>query len=801
MLKMKYRVACLLIFAHFALCMCVALFYLTLSGGINEQRELSVAKGGRSVTADRNKRSSRCNHPYAAEPDVPFPCATRVTRYNDVGTFFRWKQEEERRKNKLLAPVLRFCAARRVDPFPTVETWGSDTVRATDSLAFLGCGSVRHHVHSGWPAWDYTDGFDIPKDVFLEGSGVVLLSKRLVRESEERAAGVGMSGQWHRCWIIPLTRTRSSKNDTANSAVVYEPTCQAGDVVDVRMESPTAKVAVDRVIDLDNGVLEVQFYIRKRGAYSFSADLLVRHQDMLAALLAVNASGNSSLRSLGRLSSSVLLGSHGTASHGAPGPNIPKNNRTPAYPTNVFRMLRRTGTHGKPFLEHEAVRFDDGVNVIPLPVPCDSVDDFDRFRFGGWYRVGEQCDGVHCITSPLEENRPHPLLISTNGWMWVSDVCQMRLFTDEELLRKIFKGVWFFAWGASTTRDSLTNMLEEHLHTRIFGTFMRDLWRLPKDRDPNFHDYCAWDRCVIPQSEWSRNLFNKTNEFTASSRVTLAWGDCKNNPEDMCPVHKRFSLFQEGINASIGVQARKEQGSETLCGSQGFPDVLLLDHVAWGCEPSTDDPLLLFRTRRLLMNHFSELFKEIVGASSPKDLSVAEWPLTFWHTSPARSNANKSERDGDYYRLRERHLQWAMEDDLASLYRLPEGDSRIVKRIIFMRNGANVTYIQNNNRYPTLTAEEVRRHLDPHTLPRSLAMVPPIVLISRHEITLPLHFGNEFCRDDVHYGSSPAHCLSYSKRKDFGYYDCIRRTWGDTMLQIIWWNAMSRDGKRRGRIR
>lgn len=253
-----------------------------------------------------------------------------------------------------------------------------------------------------------------------------------------------------------------------------------------------------------------------------------------------------------------------------------------------------------------------------------------------------------------------------------------------------------------------------------------------------------------------------------------------------------MALFQQRLNSTIGVAARRGRA----CGSQSFPTVLLLDHVVWRVHPN-DDPAFLLAMRRLLLEQLPQLYKEVVMVSAPGDPDIDQWPLTVWHTAPASNNADKGVRDGNYNRGRGIHLQWAMEDDLAALYRLPDGDGRSVQRTVSAGDGAGVTYIQDNNRYPPLTAERVRRRRGSHNETRGMAMVPPIVLISRHQITLPLHFGNEFCRNGVHYGSTPGQCLTMMKKKNAAYYDCLRKTWADTMVQTVWYNAMSRDKQRR----
>ncbi|ORC86831.1 uncharacterized protein TM35_000251270, partial [Trypanosoma theileri] len=542
-------------------------------------RPTSSSEGQEDSPHLEHSNGGSCHDRYAAQPGTLFPCTPRVTRHNHLSEFFQWTAAEEQRKRKLLAPLHAFCESRRVDPFPTSAERASK-VRGTERLAFVGCGSSIPSS-SAQVLWDYADGVSVPEDVFIRSGGNVFVSTSLVTADEERSAFVGWSGQWHRCWIIPMTRT----TPPGGGGAVYEPTCQSGDVVDVRMESAMAKVAVERVIDMDNGVLEVQFYIRKRGVYSFCADLVVRHQDMLDALAASEKGRNRSVQMLGRLSPTALLEHHGTPEYAEAGPEIkPPLNKTPAYPKNVYCIGGTITSQGETAVGHAVgeamVRFNDGVDVVPLPTRCDVVDDFDRFRFGGWYRVGRRCDGVHCVALNLGAGEVDPLLESTEGWLWVSDVCQLRLFTDEELLLSLFPGAWFLAWGPSTTREPLADMLEEHLHTRIFNVFMKDLWRYPKKKTPPFYDYRMWDRCVEPHTLWSKELFKKAGRSTPSTRVTLLWGGCLSTFSNRCPKRQALALFHERINRTFGIAVRRGR-RDRACGSQSFPTVLLLDHVVW----------------------------------------------------------------------------------------------------------------------------------------------------------------------------------------------------------------------------
>ncbi|KAH9584060.1 hypothetical protein LSM04_005296 [Trypanosoma melophagium] len=756
---MKRRVVWLVVFLYLPIALWLYSLFSHLSDNSEGQEEMSSESVFRLIVPRGGSGTGSCHHRYAAQPGIPFPCTPRVTRHNHLSEFFHWTTAEEQRKTKLLAPVHTFCESRRVDPFPTSAERAS-RVRGTERLAFVGCGSSIPSS-SAQVLWDYADGVSVPEDVFLHSGGNVLVSTRLVTADEEHAAFVGWSGQWHRCWIIPMTRTAPP----GGGGAVYEPTCQAGDVVDVRMESAMAKVAVERVIDMDNGVLEVQFYIRKRGVYSFCADLVVRHQDMLDALAASKKDGNRSVQLLGRLSPTALLEHYGTPEYAEPGPEImPPLNKTPAYPRNVYCITGTASTHA---VGEAVVRFDDGVDVVPLPVRCDVVDDFDRFRFGGWYHVGRRCDGIHCVALGLRAGEVDPLLGSTEGWLWVSDVCQLRLFTDEELLLSLFPGAWFLGWGPSTTREPLADMLEEHLHTRIFWAFMKDLWKYPKKKTPPFYDYRMFDRCVEPHTPWSKELFRRAGNLTPSARVTLLWGGCLSTFSNRCPKRQGLILFHERINRTFGVAARRGR-RDSSCGSQSFPTVLLLDHVVWRIHPN-DDPAFLRAMRHLLLEQLPQLYKEVVMVSAAGDPDIAQGI----------------------------HLQWAMEDDLAALYRLPDGDGRSVQRTVRTGDGAGVAYIQDNNRYPPLTAERVRQRRGSYNETRGMAIVPPVLLISRHQITLPLHFGNEFCRNGVHYGSTSGHCLTASKVKNHIYYDCVRKTWADKVLQIAWYNAMSRDKQRR----
>eukprot|EP00658_Telonema_sp_P-2_P030383 TRINITY_DN22952_c0_g1_i1.p1 TRINITY_DN22952_c0_g1~~TRINITY_DN22952_c0_g1_i1.p1 ORF type:complete len:198 (+),score=16.00 TRINITY_DN22952_c0_g1_i1:110-703(+) len=68
---------------------------------------------------------------------------------------------------------------------------------------------------------------------------------------------------------------------------------------------------------------------------------------------------------------------------------------------------------------------------------------------------------------------------------------------------------------------------------------------------------------------------------------------------------------------------------------------------------------------------------------------------------------------------------------------------------------------------------------------------PFVVVISRHHMTLPFHFGNDYCHFGIHYGSTEGMCYTGYQRKGYGLENCVRKTFVDDMLPEIWFNAIA----------
>ncbi|CUG08378.1 Hypothetical protein, putative [Bodo saltans] len=520
-----------------------------------------------------------CLTPTPAKIGTPFPCTTRVTKYNSH-EFWNWPQAENLRRATLLAPILKGCKG--------IEPMGATPQeRNTTSLRVIGCS--------------------------------------------------GYSGTWTRCWIVPMTNTT-----TKDGSLV--PTCKAGDHYDVRIQSSHTKIAIDRVIDLDNGIYEMQFYVRFASLfYHITIDKVMLHQVMPL--------GYNDLRITLGNGSMVGFAKTKAWSDKRP-PGVPVE-ATPAWPlfTETFRPLNSLG-----------------VDVVPLPQRCDEVYDADRFRFGAWLRLRE-CDNVHCVGKLSGR-------ASLEGWLWTSDVCMMKMHSPKEL-EALVRRAWIVGWGGSTMKQPLSNFMEYYLEKPIFSVFMTQLDSLKKKRKrPGFFSYRQWDVTPFP-----------------TTRVSMQWGGC---PSIMAGPNG--CTFQVGLGSwskianLVGTPAAVDAKNET----PSFPTALLMDMTVW--RYPQDDDVAYLRT-------VDDLFKNIDGWVK---VSKRPRPMMTWVTTPSGGNSNRGYRAAGAPTgvTSGRNFDWLHEDHMMSA----------------VRSCGNLVHI------------------------------------SRHQITLPLHFGIEWVHFGLHYGASEGMC-------------------------------------------
>jgi hypothetical protein len=396
----------------------------------------------------------------------------------------------------------------------------------------------------------------------------------------------GTSGMWTRCWIIPHT----------NVSGVLEPTCMPGDHLDVRMESGDAKVGIDRTLDLNNGVYEMIFYIRKKGIYRVVVDKLQTHDALLGNPLRI---ADASKDPKG------LIGIFQKENHFTLPP--PQLRKTPPYPLN---------TESFPDNDYTDPR---GVDTVPVPVRCDETDDWDRFRFGAWYRVGS-CDGIHC-GGKLKE--------SMEGWAWVSDVCIMQMYTHEQL-RRVFNHTWIMGWGGSTLKQPFSNAIEYDLGHPIFGTFMWELDKLKASKKkPNFFSYRQYDTYPLE-----------------NCRFSMVWGGCMalNQGPSHCSTTQGIGTWPK-LPMYLGSAKRT-----SMPGIPTLPQMIVMDHSVWR-YPNHD--VTYYRRVDDLFAKFDDLFK-----------GERVKPLLVWTSGSVGGNANQIPRaDGPICELlRQHHTHWTHED-------------------------------------------------------------------------------------------------------------------------------------------
>lgn len=484
----------------------------------------------------------------------------------------------------------------------------------------------------------------------------------------------GESGRWNRCWVVPMT------GDPADPASV-RPTCSWGDHFDVMIQNDVAKVAIDRVIDLDNGAYELQFYIRKRGLYNITVDKMVLHHQGPAA-------SNVMRLTAGDNTTSIIGHIHRKEPHfRAPTVTFPA---TPHWPRNTETFIGN---------------YSGGVDVIPLPQRCDEVYDADRFRFGAWYRVGSECDDVHCVGKGLQERK-------MDGWLHVSDVCILSVFTHAEMVRLVAES-WIVGWGGSTMKQPLSNFVEYYLAKPIFKVFMGQLDSLKKSkRRPSFFSYRQWD--ITPFE---------------STRISMQWGGCPN-----------LVAGPQGCTTLVGIGNwggkmlplfGNPPASDTAGAPPSFPSALLIDPTVWR-YPQDDDPEY-FRTVDTLFSNVAALTES----------TKRRRPLIVWHTTPTAGNSERGHRPAS----------------------LPSGTDTMVRNFNWFHEDFMAKYRK-----------------DPSDR---------FVMISRHLITLPLHFGVEWVHFGLHYGASEGMCNTGHERKGYEFAYCVCKTWGDDAVILAWLNAFA----------
>lgn len=553
-------------------------------------------------------RGASCLTTTPAKPGVPFPCSTRVTKYNSHD-FWAWSDADEKRKAAALGPMLKQCEG--IDPMKPLTN-----ERPTVKLSIVGCG--------------------------------------------------GESGRWHRCWIVPLTN--------ATDDGVLRPTCKAGDYFDVKIDNENDKVAIDRIFELDNGAYEMQFYVRKKGVYTFQIDKLTLHQSITGDVLGP-------LRMT--LDNRSIVGVVQTKDT-FKGVKISQSTPTPKWPANT---------------ESFEATFDEGVDVVPLAQRCDEVTDLDRFRFGAWHRlIDGKCDDIHCTGDGLPERK-------MEGWVWTSDVCIMKLHTNAELV-ELMSQTYVVGWGGSTMKQPMSNFAEYYLRKPIFKVFMWQLDALKKvKKRPGFFSYRQWD--ITPYN---------------STRLLMLWGGCPNimAGPNLCPdLSMGAGNFDRKVAPYLVVNNSFVRTPE---GPPDYPTLLLMDLSVWRF-PHDDD----------------QAYMNIVASNIEKVTALAakakkRRPLVVWHSMPFPANSDRGPRGGvaPIY-AKSQLFHWYQED-----YMSRRQDS---------------------------------------------------VLISRNQITLPLHYGHEFVHFGIHYGASEGMCNTGHERKGYEYSYCLGKTWGDDAVIIAWMNA------------
>ena len=317
--------------------------------------------------------------------------------------------------------------------------------------------------------------------------------------------------------------------------------CSGGDGIHVRVESPTGKVAVRRILDRDDGLYETQMYFRVPGVYmvcgAVSQSWRYREKERLWIVHHSNATWF----------------------------DTPADRRHP--PVNWLEPLK-TGFEGimpqdprrlqmcpmdRPPVNTNCVNITvEGTmrSVVAVTSNCTA----ESLVPGHWRRLESDACGDTCTgdLANLGADRDP-------GWMWESDACRLHLFSRDEAW-SLIRGKWILAWGDSTLKQPLSNWIEYFLGAPLFEN--NSITQAGKSL---FFAYRNYD-VTIPSV--GRD---------ASCRFTMAWAGCPN-----VAVGPKFCRSTEiaGFNTKQLLEAVRGQHPPVKT-FKAVPDVILLNHFIW----------------------------------------------------------------------------------------------------------------------------------------------------------------------------------------------------------------------------
>ena len=563
----------------------------------------------------------------------------------------------------------------------------------------------------------------------------------------------GATRQWNRFWVIPTIQLDTKTKDR-------QVQCRGGDAFEILMESDDAKVSVDRILDLGNGVHEVHVFVRRPGSYRVCVDLV---QSVVGILPKKDGSGPGLATDIDLMRFPI---NHSSVSQ----PTIRQQSEMkPPVDADGNRVdLSRYCVRRGPEKQHrwqfttdevcegtaQATGEFTGPPMMPPqpPIPCNSgrgkkagssssLAHPHMFRSGGWVKLGagKSCDGVLC-TGDVDS------FSTTNDdrWVWVSDWCTMNYYTslpstpsDAGRLRdvssnsvaSVVKGRWILGWGDSTLKQPMSNLVEYRLQVPIFSprgvpVKMLDIpsaqGKVKAKHIPHFFSYRQWDVKSTP----------------LVARFTFDWAGCPNTggrPSD-CPKQlgmRNLGVLQRHLGEYKGKTKEVDAGG-VGDGPDDFPSIIVLGHFHWR-YPRYDEPDFLNLINETLRGVLLPAIDDAV-----KTLKLPFRPLIVWNTQT---------------------------------HRLHNVD---------MRQNCVVP-----------SEAQLQRHFNMQIVDfLSKNFAEEILIVDRFQVTSPLHIGDRYGQFGVHYGNSKGMCLTGSP-KGYDPKSCDRDTVADDVVMQMWFNALA----------
>lgn len=541
---------------------------------------------------------------------------------------------------------------------------------------------------------------------------------------EQSATAVGADaaavGQWARFWLVAV--------DGDGRRV-----CRGGEGLEVRLESAAAKVAVDRVMDIGHGVHEVHVFVRKRGVYRLDVDpvVVVPPQETVA--------DQPVQFRLARDNDVIDAAFNATMGKVIAGDLKNKEDKSGSHPWCPAKTFSRDAT-----IAFGA--FTQGSDVVPARVPCPRCSHPDRFRAGGWVRIGDgsvACDGIHCDGNLAG--------MQSEGWVWASDHCVVRVYGSVADARAALSGHWIVGWGPSTMKQPMANMVEYFLGGKVVPPVTMETihhWTGSKKRRPNFFTYRLFDTVVAGDA----------GNATRDIRMSMIWAGC---PAVAAPPHacttttgmgnrERLSAYIDPKSAALK-RVRESSAAAAAPSKEAatYPTAIIMDHFIWR-YPLWDESVFV----KNIANTIDDYVRPHLSAAAKEGLTASDalhgrsrrrtMPLLVWNTAnhPIHSDTNRACISPPYVN-RQRHFMWVIEDFVNDRYR-GEG-----------------------------SAENT------------------VLLVSRFHITMPFHFTDEWAHFGIHYGATKGMCLTgIDYKASYEVSRCLRKTYPETMVYTLWTNAV-----------